>query len=62
MFLKNVFFIVAPTGAPRRILVWLKLSIFCPRSFEKTAYLLRFTYLPDIREKNFLFSDAWAIA
>jgi hypothetical protein len=32
------------------------------RSFEKNTYLLPFTYRPDVREKNFQFSDAWAIA
>jgi hypothetical protein len=28
----------------------------------KKPYLLPFTYPPDVREKKFLFSDAWAIA
>jgi hypothetical protein len=35
---------------------------FCPRSFEKKPYFLPFTYPPDVGEKKFLFSDAWAIA
>jgi hypothetical protein len=47
---KNVFFIVAPTGES-----W-------SENLVKNAYLLPFTYLPDVREKKFLFSDAWAIA
>jgi hypothetical protein len=29
---------------------------------KKKPYLLPFTYWPDVREKKFLFSDAWAIA
>jgi hypothetical protein len=35
---------------------------FCLKGFEKNAYLLPFTYTSDVREKKFLFSDAWAIA
>jgi hypothetical protein len=35
---------------------------FCLRSFETKPYLLPFTDPPDVREKKFLFSDAWAIA
>jgi hypothetical protein len=35
--------------------------LFCMRSLKKN-YLLPFTYPPDVREKKFLFSDAWAIA
>jgi hypothetical protein len=30
--------------------------------FKKKTYLLPFTYPPDVREKKFLFSDAWAIS
>ena len=36
--------------------------LFAWEVLEKKPYLLLFTYPPDVREKKFSFSNAWAIA
>jgi hypothetical protein len=60
MFLKNVFFIVVPTGKS-----WsenlVKTPIFCLRSFEKKTLSFSFHLFAGRQGEKVLFSDALAI-